>query len=145
MAALLSTQARTVAFPRLSREGGATAEAVLLEDCGAYHLAAEKRSRFPPDSLDAPAAGVAVAVAAVLLVAYEEPPEAGAVHRGVDPRCSAGGPLASLGLAYAAAAALLLLGAALADARRRPRRGGDYELAARADDWPAPADDGDPP
>ena len=109
---------------------------------GGFLLAVEKRARFESRSLDAPAAGVAVSVAAVILVAYAEPEERGNVHRGVEKHCMPGWPLALLGFAYSAAAAAALAAAALLDAasgRRPPEKDrGEYELARRAD-WPLPA------
>ena len=98
-------------------------------------LQAEKKAGFRSDALDAPAAGVCVAVAAVILVAYREPRERGAVHRGVEVACEPGGPLAVLSFAYAAFACAALLGAAFLDARRGGSRG--YELARRSEEWPA--------
>ena len=105
---------------------------------GGFLLACEKRARFAAESLDAPLAGLAVAVAAVVLVAYVEPAEAGAVHRGVETRCMPGWPLAVLGYCYAAAALAALAAAGLADAWQRRERRATYELAPRDDDWPLP-------
>ena len=93
---------------------------------GAYLLASEKKADFRQSSLDAVYAGAAVALAAVVLVAYREPTESGKVHRGVEPTCMPGGYLAWLanGVAFVTAAWLLVSCVLDARGRRAPR----YEL-----------------
>ena len=109
---------------------------------GAYLLASEKKANFRQQSLDAVYAGAAVAVAAVVLVAYREPAEGGAVHRGVEATCMSGRYLALVANGVALATALVLLVAFVRDARaRRPRA---YELAATSDGGAPPALDAAP-
>ena len=90
---------------------------------GAYLLSSEKKADFRQSSLDAVYAGAAVALAAVVLVAYREPTEGGAVHRGVEPTCMPGAYLAYLANAVAFVTAAWLLVSYVLDARgrRRPR------------------------
>ena len=108
---------------------------------GAYLLASEKKNGFSSNSLDAVYAGAAVALAAVVLVAYREPIEGGAVHRGVEATCMPGAYLAYLanGVAFVTAA-WLLVSYALDARARRPRA---YELAATSEGGCPPAPDGD--
>ena len=93
-------------------------------------LSSEKKADFRQSSLDAVYAGAAVALAAVVLVAYREPTEGGAVHRGVEATCMPGSYLAYLanGVAFVTAAWLLVSYVLDARGRRAPR----YELASMA-------------
>ena len=87
---------------------------------GAYLLASEKKNGFSSNSLDAVYAGAAVALAAVVLVAYREPTEGGAVHRGVEATCMPGAYLAYLANGVAFVTAAWLLVSYVLDARAQP-------------------------
>ncbi len=109
---------------------------------GAYLLASEKKADFRQSSLDAVYAGAAVALAAVVLVAYREPTEGGKVHRGVEATCMPGAYLAYLanGVAFVTAALLLVSYVLDARGRRAPR----YELASMTEGGCPPAPDAVP-
>ncbi len=109
---------------------------------GAYLLASEKKADFRQSSLDAVYAGAAVALAAVVLVAYREPMEGGAVHRGVEATCMPGAYLAYLANAVAFATAAWLLVSYVLDARGR--RAPRYELASTTEGGCPPAPDAVP-
>mgnify|MGYP004140861481 CR=1 FL=1 len=106
---------------------------------GAYLLASEKKNGFSSNSLDAVYAGAAVALAAVVLVAYREPAEGGAVHRGVEATCMPGAYLAYLANAVAFVTAAWLLASYVLDARGR--RAPRYELASMTEGGCPPAPD----